>query len=57
MMIPFMARSAVVVIVGFVGDLIGLRTTYVICALIGLVAIPFVLKLPGRHRPSPPNAP
>jgi FSR family fosmidomycin resistance protein-like MFS transporter len=50
MMISFMARSAVVVIVGFIGDLIGLGATYVICAVLGLVAIPFVLKLPGRHR-------
>lgn len=57
MMISFMARSAVVVIVGFIGDQIGLSATYVICALLGLVAIPFVLKLPGRHRPSPPDAP
>jgi FSR family fosmidomycin resistance protein-like MFS transporter len=56
MMISFMARSAVVVIVGFIGDLIGLRATYMICALVGLVAIPFVLKLPGRHLHSPPDA-
>ena len=51
MMISFMARSAVVVIVGFVADLIGLRATYMISALIGLVAIPFVLKLPDRRHP------
>ena len=51
MMISFMSRSAVVVIVGFIGDLIGLKSTYVISALMGLVAIPFVLKLPNRHDP------
>ncbi len=50
MMISFMARSAVVVLVGFVGDLIGLGATYVISALMGLVAIPFVLKLPARQK-------
>jgi FSR family fosmidomycin resistance protein-like MFS transporter len=49
MMISFMARSAVVVLVGVVGDVIGLRSAYVISALVGLVAIPFVLKLPGRQ--------
>jgi len=52
MMISFMARSAVVVLVGFVGDLIGLNATYVISALMGLVAIPFVLKLPARQKAS-----
>ena len=45
-MISFMARSAVVVVVGFVADLIGLRTTYLISALLGLLAIPIVLRLP-----------
>jgi FSR family fosmidomycin resistance protein-like MFS transporter len=46
MMISFMARSAVVVLVGFIADQIGLRATYVLSALLGLLAIPFVLKLP-----------
>ena len=49
MMISFMSRSAVVVVVGFIADFIGLKSTYVISALMGLVAIPFVLKLPNRH--------
>ena len=46
MMMAFVARSAVVVVVGFVADLIGLRTTYLISALLGLLAIPVVLRLP-----------
>jgi FSR family fosmidomycin resistance protein-like MFS transporter len=46
MMMAFVARSAVVVLVGFVADLIGLRTTFLICALLGLLAIPVVLRLP-----------
>jgi FSR family fosmidomycin resistance protein-like MFS transporter len=46
MMISFMARSAVVVVVGFIADQIGLRATYVFSALLGLLAIPFILKLP-----------
>ena len=46
MMMAFVARSAVVVLVGFVADLIGLRTTFLICALLGSLAIPVVLRLP-----------
>ena len=46
MMASFMARSAIVVVVGFIGDLIGLRATYFVSASIGLVAIPFILMLP-----------
>ena len=42
MMMSFLARSATVVLVGFVGDLIGLQTTFLICGAIGLAGIPFV---------------
>jgi FSR family fosmidomycin resistance protein-like MFS transporter len=45
-MISFIARSAVVVVVGFVGDQIGLKSTYFVSAFLGLAAVPFVLKLP-----------
>ena len=45
-MISFMARSAVVVVVGFIADFIGLRATYFLSDALGLVSIPFVLKLP-----------
>ncbi len=45
MMISFLARSAVVVIVGFVADQVGLDTTYIICGIVGLCGIPFVLRL------------
>ena len=48
MMISFMARSAVVVIVGWWGDLFGLRETYLISAAVGLVGIPFIFFLPER---------
>jgi FSR family fosmidomycin resistance protein-like MFS transporter len=46
MMVSFMARSAVVVIVGFIGDHIGLYTTYLLSAALGLLGIPFILLLP-----------
>ena len=52
MMVSFMARSAIVVVVGFIGDLIGLRATYFVSAIMGILAIPFVLKLPKRNSAS-----
>ena len=48
MMINFIARSAVVVGVGIVADRIGLNTTYLISAAMGLTGIPFVLMLPKK---------
>ncbi len=48
MMISFLARSAVVVLVGMIADRIGLHATYVIAAGAGLIGIPFVLALPRR---------
>jgi MFS transporter, FSR family, fosmidomycin resistance protein len=48
MMISFIARSAVVVVVGFTADRIGLQATYLICAAVGLIGIPFIFRLPKR---------
>jgi len=48
MMISFLARSAVVVVVGFIADRIGLNAAYLISAAMGLVGIPFVLMLPKK---------
>jgi len=48
MMISFLARSAVVVLVGFVADIVGLEKTFVVCGVIGLAAIPFVFTLKTR---------
>jgi FSR family fosmidomycin resistance protein-like MFS transporter len=45
MMISFLARSAVVVLVGFVADMIGLEKTYTVCAMVGFLGIPFVLRI------------
>ena len=50
MMISFLARSAVVVIVGMTGDLIGLKTAYIIFALVGFIGLPFVFHLPADNR-------
>jgi FSR family fosmidomycin resistance protein-like MFS transporter len=48
MMISFMARSAVVVVVGFIADHIGLNATYLISAAMGLAGIPFIMMLPKK---------
>jgi FSR family fosmidomycin resistance protein-like MFS transporter len=46
MMTSFIAQSAVVVVVGFIADHIGLNAAYLISAAMGLIGIPFVLMLP-----------
>ncbi len=50
MMISFMARSAIVVIVGLIADLVGLHATYLFSAALGLLGIPFILMLPRRKQ-------
>ncbi len=45
MMISFLARSAVVVLVGFVADMVGLEKTFIMCGIIGLTGIPFVFTI------------
>jgi FSR family fosmidomycin resistance protein-like MFS transporter len=51
MMLSFLARSAIVVVVGYVADLAGLRNTYLLSACLGILAIPFILMLPGKRQP------
>ena len=48
MMTAFIARSSVVVLIGFIGDHAGLNTAYVLSAVAGVAGIPFVFMLPGR---------
>ncbi len=45
MMVAFIARSAIVVIVGVIGDHIGLRATYCISAMMGFLGIPFIFMI------------
>lgn len=45
MMVSFITRAVAIVVVGVLGDLFGLKNVYLICAGVGLLAIPFVLKL------------
>ena len=46
MTLSFAITSLVTLLIGFLGDRIGLNATYTICALISLVGIPFALLLP-----------
>jgi FSR family fosmidomycin resistance protein-like MFS transporter len=51
MMMSFLARSAVVVLVGFVADLMGLEKTFILCGFVGMTAIPFVLAIESDKKP------
>ncbi|MBU8848711.1 MAG: MFS transporter [Desulfobacterales bacterium] len=45
MMISFAVRSIAVVLAGIIGDLAGLENMFIVSAVIGFCAIPFLLKL------------
>jgi FSR family fosmidomycin resistance protein-like MFS transporter len=49
MSLNFVIRSGVVVIVGAMGDLWGMRLAFLVCALITLGGLPFILWLPKRQ--------
>lgn len=51
MMISFLARSAIVVIIGMMGDKLGLQTTYLISAVLGFLGVPFIFLLPTKTHP------
>ena len=44
-MISFITRSIAIVVVGGIADLIGLENMYLVCAVIGLMSLPFLFKL------------
>lgn len=48
MMLSFIARSAIVALVGLSGDWIGLRSTYLLSAALGTLGIPFIAMLPSK---------
>ena len=45
MMISFAVRAFAVLIAGVIGDLAGLENMFIVSAVIGFTAIPFLLKL------------
>ena len=52
LMTAFVARSSVVVVVGFLADHWGLHATYLFSAVAGMSAIPFILRLPSEKKGS-----
>ena len=50
MALSFLIRSGVVVVVGAMGDLWGMRPSFIVCALTMLLGLPFLLLLPARQR-------
>ena len=53
MMIAFAARSVILLAVGAMGDLLGLRPTLYLCALLASLGIPFVRMLPASAARQP----
>ncbi len=47
MMTAFLARSSVVVLIGFIGDHLGLESVYFLSSVLGVLAVPLVARLPG----------
>jgi FSR family fosmidomycin resistance protein-like MFS transporter len=53
MMIAFAARSLILLALGAMGDLLGLRPTFYLCALLACLGIPFVRMLPASAATQP----
>jgi FSR family fosmidomycin resistance protein-like MFS transporter len=49
MSLSFVIRSGVVVVVGAMGDLWGMRLAFTACATIALLGLPFLIWLPSRR--------
>ncbi len=49
MMLSFLIRSGVVVLVGAMGDLWGMRAAFVVSAILPLLGLPFLRLLPGKR--------
>jgi len=48
MMFTFAARAVILLVVGALGDALGLHTTFAVCAGVACLAVPFVLMLPRK---------
>jgi FSR family fosmidomycin resistance protein-like MFS transporter len=53
MALSFVLRSGVIVVIGAIGDLLNLRSAFVVSAVAPLLGLPLVLLLPGK--PSQPE--
>jgi FSR family fosmidomycin resistance protein-like MFS transporter len=49
MMMSFTLRALVILAVGALGDALGLHTTYLLCAAMAAIGLPFLLWLPARN--------
>ena len=49
MMLNFAARALIFLAVGAMGDALGLKAAYIWCAVLGLLALPFVYLVPKRQ--------
>jgi FSR family fosmidomycin resistance protein-like MFS transporter len=49
MSLSFVIRSGVVVVVGAMGDIWGMRWAFTACATIALLGLPFLMWLPSRR--------
>lgn len=50
MALNFVARAVAVVLVGALADVVGMRQAFITCAVLGLVGMPFVLRLSTKPR-------
>jgi hypothetical protein len=50
MFISFLVRPIATVIIGAMGDLLGLKAAFFWSSLVSLLSIPVILTLPGRFR-------
>ena len=55
MSINFGISSIMVLIVGFLGDILGLELTFQICVVLALASIPFIFLLPKKRKPAKPQ--
>jgi len=47
MALNFVARAAAVVLVGLLADRVGMRQAFLVCAALGVLGLPFVIRLPA----------
>ncbi|MEN8151919.1 MAG: MFS transporter, partial [Planctomycetota bacterium] len=48
MALGFAARAGAVFLVGVLADAVGMRQTFLVCAGVGVLGVPFALLLPAR---------
>jgi FSR family fosmidomycin resistance protein-like MFS transporter len=49
MMMNFAIRGLIILVVGAMGDVLGLRSSYAVCAVLAMFGLPFALLIPPGH--------